>query len=334
MRRTLLSIAMTAVLASGAHAAPATCAIPVDIEGGRITMQRDAYTTAYPSPGLQFPTGFGPSGWLDWDPGPVDGTVDGTGQVVFPEFHMRFFTDFATPGTASLAGNINATFTTGIQARSVSGRSFLFAGEPLKADGTMRLVGTDFINFQIALQTGAGMTCRLTPAPDLASLPRGPSLAAVKGKVKAGPDANAPDDALTLTAVLVPGETPPVLDGSADLLLRLKGASGAPLNLFVKGGRMAAKGKKKLILKDGDGSAIERISDAPSGQDQPEPPPPTQGGSIVVTKGKKRTKLVFKVKGVDAAQFDGAVDASVAVGTQTASRPVTFSAGKKGPKFK
>jgi hypothetical protein len=357
MRRVLLAIATiaTTLVTAPAHAVPGTCtitdfdvagtfpfnniggvglAIPVDVEGGTITMQRDAYTTAHPSPGLEFATGFGPSGWLDWDPGPIDGTLDGNGLVTFENFGMRFFTDFGTPGVAEKAGDINATFTTGIQARAVSGRSYLFSGEALKPDGTMRLVGTDFINYQLPLQTGCGMTCKLAPAPDLASLPAGPSLLKMKGKVKAGPDAAAPDDELTLTAVLVSGATPPTLDGSRDVLLRLKGSSGDPLNLLVQSGRLTAKGKKKLTVTDGDGSIIERISDAPSGQDVPPPPPPTQGGSVVVTKAKKRTTFLWKVKGVDAAQFDGAVTATLGVGTQSAVRTVTFTPGKKGPKFK
>ena len=117
MRRALLAIAVTAAVLSApvAHAAPATCTvtdldvagtfpfnniggvglvIPLDIEGGRIVMQRDAFTGPYPSPGLEFATGFGPSGWLDWDPGPIEGTIDGNGHVVFTHFGMRFFTDF------------------------------------------------------------------------------------------------------------------------------------------------------------------------------------------------------------------------------------------------
>jgi hypothetical protein len=358
MQRILLAVAalVATTVTTPVHAAPATCtitdldvagtfpfsniggvglAIPVDIEGGRFTMQRDAYTTAFPSPGLEFPTRFGPSGWLDWDPGPIDGTVDGNGLVTFQNFGMRFFTDFSSTGVPGLAGNINATFTTGIQARAVSGRSYLFSGESLKPDGTMRLVGTDFINFQIPLQTGCGMTCRLEPAPDLSALPMGPALSAVKGKVKAGPDAAVPDDELTLTAVLVPGATPAILDGSQDVLLRLKAAEGAPLNLLVKGGRMTARGKKRLTLADSDGSAIERISDPPVNNQQEVPaPPPTQGGSVVVKKAKKRTTVIFKVKGVDAAQFEGPVDATLGIGTQSAVRQVTFSAGKKGPRFK
>jgi hypothetical protein len=40
------------------------------------------------------------------------------------------------------------------------------------------------------------------------------------------------------------------------------------------------------------------------------------------------------VKGVDAAQFAGAIDATLGIGTQSAVRQVTFTASKKGPKFK
>lgn len=356
MRRILFAIAVTAATlgAPAAHAAPATCTvtnldvagtfpfnsiggvglvIPLDIEGGKIVMQRDAFTGPYPSPGLEFETGFGPLGWLDWDPGPIEGTIDGNGHVVFPHFGMRFFTDFGETGVPGLAGDIDATFESGIQARAVSGRSYLLSGAPLR-DGIVRLVGTDFINYQLPLQTGCAMSCRIEPAPDLATLPAGPSLAVLKGKVKAGDDAVAADDDLTLTASFVFGATPPLLDGSEDVLLSLRAAGGDPLNLLVQRGRFAVKGKKKLTVSDGDGAVIERISDLPSRQEIPPPPPPTQGGTLVVRKAKKRATLVFKVKGVDAAQFVGPVDATVAIGTQTALRPVTFVAGKKGPKFK
>ncbi len=356
MRRILLAIAITAaaLAAPTAHGAPATCTvtdldvagtfpfnniggvglvIPLDIEGGRITMQRDAFTSAYPSPGLEFATGFGPSGWVDWDPGLAEGTIDGNGLVVFPGFGMRFFTDFGTPGVAALAGNINATFSSGIQARAVSGRSFLFSGERLAADGTLRLVGTDFINFQLPLQTGAGMTCRIEPAPNLADLPAGPSLASAKGKVKAGPDAAAADDELALTAGFVFGETPPPLDGAQDVLLRLRAEGGDPLTLLAPAGTLQARGKK-LKLKDGDGSMLERISDAPTGQEPPPTPPATKGGSLLVRKAKKRATLVYKVRGVDAAQFSGPVEVTVGLGNQSAVRMVTFAPGRKGPKFK
>ena len=153
----------------------------------------------------------------------------------------------------------------------------------------------------------------------------------MKGKVKAGTDAAVPDDELMLTAAFVFGATPPLLDGSEDVLLSLRSGNGDPLNLLVQGGRFVAKGKKKLTVSDADGSVIERISDAPSGQDVPPPPPPTLGGSLVVKKSKKRAVLLLKVRGVDAAQFDGTVDATLAVGTQTAAPSGHVHRRQEGP---
>src|SRR5262249_33643420 len=174
--RTFLLVAL-ALTAARAYATPATCTvsnmdifttlvpfphvgavglvIPVDIDAatGHITMDRSTYTAKFPSPGLEFDTMFGSLGWLDWDSGPITGTIDSDGQMTFPHFGMRFFTDFATPGQASLAGNIDATFTTSMQARPVSGTSYLFTGTPLNSAGQVTLSGADLINFVAALQT-------------------------------------------------------------------------------------------------------------------------------------------------------------------------------------
>jgi hypothetical protein len=348
-------IAALALAASRVHATAATCTvseldvagtfpffniggvgleIPVDIDAanGLFTLHREAFTTPYPSPGLKFDTQFNSFGWLDWDSGPVQGTIDSNGQIVLPNFGMRFWTDFTEAGVPSIAGSMNPTLSTGVQVGPVGPRPWLFFGQQLGADGVLRLVGTGFINFQIALQTGTGLTCRLAPAPNLAEMPKGPSLASVKGKVKPGPDLTIADDELTLTAVLVSGKTPPDLDGSQDVVLRLKGASGDPLNIFVPGGHLQAKGKK-LVLQDADGSVIQDISDQPSGQDQSPAPPPTKGGSLVVTKTtKKRTTFVYKVKGIETAQLSGPVDATLGVGNQSATRQVTFVKGNKATK--
>jgi hypothetical protein len=145
----------------------------------------------YPSPGLEFATGFGPSGWLDWDSGPIVGTIDSNGQVVLPNFGMRLWTDFSETGVPEQVGDVKASLQSGIQQRSVAGNPVLFFGEPVQADGTVRLVGTGLVTFQLALQTGTGLTCRLSPVPDLASLPKGPTLKSSKGKIKIGPDATA-----------------------------------------------------------------------------------------------------------------------------------------------
>jgi len=354
--RTFLIVALT-LTAARAYATPATCtvsnmdifttlvpfphvgavglAIPVDIDAatGQITMDRSTYTAAFPSPGLEFDTGFGSLGWLDWDPEPITGTMDSDGQITFLHFGMRFFTDFATPGQASLAGNIDATFTTAMQARPVSGTAYLFSGAPLTSAGQVTLSGADLINFVAALQTGPRLTCTLSPAVDLASLPKGPVLTSVKGQVKTGTDPTAPDDDLTLTAVMTAGAAPLALDGTQDLLLRFQPAGKLPLTILVPSGHLTVKGKKSSVT-DHDGSVFQAIADLPTSIDDQTPPPPaTQGGSLIVKKGKKRNTFIFKVNGIDASNLSGAVPVTLGVGTQDASRSVTFTTAKKGLKF-
>ena len=349
-------IATLALAASRAYATPGTCtiteldvagtfpffnvgavglALPVDIgTDGTFTLQRDAFTSVYPSPGLQFDTGFGPSGWLDWDSGPITGTIDSNGQVTLPNFGMRLWTDFAETGVPEQVGDVKASLQSGIQQRTVAGNPILFFGEPVQSDGTVRLVGTGLVTFQLALQTGTGLTCRLSPVPDLASLPKGPKIKSSKGKIKIGPDATAVDYEVTLTVVVANGATALVLDGSQDVLLRLQGASGQPLNVLAPGGKFSVKGKK-LTLTDSDGSVIQNMRDQPQSanpDEQPAPLPPTQGGSVVVKGSKKSTALIFKLKGVDASHLSGTGAVTIAIGTQTATRAETFVAGKKATK--
>jgi hypothetical protein len=354
--RTFLIVALT-LTAARAYATPATCTvsnidifttlvpfphvggaglvIPVDIEAatGHITMDRSTYTAAFPSPGLKFDTGFGSIGWLDWDSGPITGTMDSDGQITFLNFGMRFFTDFATPGQASLAGPLDVTFTTAMQARPVSGTAYLFTGANLNSGGQVTLSGAAFLNFIAALQTGPRLSCTVSPAVDLASLPKGPVLTSMKGQVKAGPDPTAADDDLTLTAVMTAGAVPLALDGTQDVLLRFQPAGQLPLTILVPSGHLAAKGKKSL-LKDTDGSVFQAIADLPTSIDDQTPPPPaTQGGSLTVKKGKKRNTFIFKVNGIDASHLTGTVPVTLGVGTQDASRSVTFTTTKNGLKF-
>ena len=355
MMRTFIITAL-ALAASRVHAAPATCTVseldvagtfpffnvgavglqlPVDIgTDGTFTLQRDAFTAVYPSPGLKFDTGFGPSGWLDWDSGPITGTIDSNGQVVLPNFGMRLWTDFAETGVPQQVGNVSANLQTGIQQRTVSGNPILFFGKPLGTDGVLRLVGTGLVTFQLALQTGTGLTCALSPVPNLADLPKGPKLASAKGKVKLGTDAPA-DDQLTVTATLVTGATAPVLDGSQDVIIRLQGAQGDAVSLLAPGGKFQVKGKK-LVLNDADGSVIKAMRDQPKSADpdqQPAPLPPTKGGSVVIKGAKKRTTVVFNVKGVEAKDLAGSGETTIAIGVQIGARSTTFSPGKKSIKI-
>jgi len=359
MRNTIRTfvIAALALAASRVHAAPGTCtvteldvagtfpffnvgavglALPVDIgTDGTFSLQRDAFTSVYPSPGLKFDTGFGPSGWLDWDSGQITGTIDSNGQVVLPNFGMRLWTDFAETGVPQQVGDVKANLQSGIQQRTVSGNPILFFGEPVASDGTVRLVGTGLVTFQLALQTGTGLTCKLSPVPDLATLPKGPKLASVKGKIKLGSDTTPADDQLTVTAGLVSGATAPVLDGSQDVILRLEAAGSDPVSLLAPAGKFQVKGKK-LTLTDADGSVIKAMRDQPKSADpdqQPAPLPPTKGGSVVIKGTKKRTAVIFKVEGVDAAKLAGSGQATLAIGVQIGERPTTFAPGKKSIKI-
>ena len=149
----------------------------------------------------------------------------------------------------------------------------------VQADGTVRLVGTGLVTFQLALQTGTGLTCRLSPVPDLSTLPKGPKLQAAKGKIKVGPDPAAADDEVTLTAVVAIGATAPVLDGTQDVLLRLQGATGEAMSVLAPGGKFSVKGKK-LTLSDTDGTVIQGMRDQPHSADPDEQPataPPDEG---------------------------------------------------------
>ena len=355
MMRTFV-IATLALAASRAYATPGTCtvteldvagtfpffnvgavglALPVDIgTDGTFTLQRDAFTSVYPSPGLRFDTGFGPSGWLDWDSGPITGTIDSNGQVVLPNFGMRLFTDFSGRGPEQV-GDVKANLQSGIQQRTVSNNPILFFGQPVASDGTVRLVGTGLVTFQLALQTGTGLTCKLSPVPDLATLPKGPKLASVKGKIKLGSDTTPADDQLTVTAGLVSGAKPPLLDGNQDVILRLQAAGSDPVSLLAPAGKFQVKGKK-LTMNDADGSVIKAMRDQPKSADpdqQPAPLPPTKGGSVVIKGSKKRTTVIFKVQGVEAAKLAGTGQATLAIGVQIGERPTTFAPGKKSIKI-
>src|SRR5262249_56216329 len=120
----------------------------------------------------------------EWEWGGMRGTRDWEGQGVGPDFGMRVWTDFAETGVPQQVGDVKANLQSGIQQRTVAGNPILFFGQPVASDGTVRLVGTGLVTFQLALQTGTGLTCKLSPVPDLATLPKGPTLASVNGHTK------------------------------------------------------------------------------------------------------------------------------------------------------
>jgi len=169
---------------------------------------------------------------------------------------------------------------------------------------------------------------QLSPATSL-----GPQRKNVTSPVGVGPPAIPLTAAVSLAEV--PGATAPVLDGSQDVILRLEAAGSDPVSLLAPAGKFQVKGKK-LTLTDADGSVIKAMRDQPKSADpdqQPAPLPPTKGGSVVIKGSKKRTTVIFKVQGVEAAKLSGSGQAMLAIGVQIGERPTTFAPGKKSIKI-
>src|SRR5262249_52446028 len=118
-----------------------------------------------------------------------------------------------------------------------------------------------------------------------------------------------------------------------DILLRFQPAGKLPLTILVPTGHLTAKGKKSSV-KDTDGTVLQAIADLPTSIDDQTPPPPaTQGGSLIVKKANKRNTFIFNLNGIDASNLSGGAPVTLGVGTQDASRSVTFTTTKKGSKF-
>ncbi len=351
----LLALLASVILPLPALAVPGTCTIrrmdvvgtfpfnnvggdgtvlPVDIDPatGRFTIGRDPWAAEFPAPGLEFRTGFGPNGYLGLASGTVEGTIDGNGVAAFPGFTYSFGTDFQGPIVTT---DMTATLTSGVRVNTRSpGENILFVGRPMEANGNIRLVGANILNLIIVNLTGPGITCSLDPVPDLSSLPAGPSVVAVKGKGKLGPETETPDDEATWRVVLANGATAPPLDGTGDLVLRFGRDSGTVLALLVRGSAFTVKGKKSTAV-DVDGSVIQQAFQVDvQSKDGLVIPPKIASGKVTVKRAKKRTTITVAVQGVDLSKLDGTMNVTVSAGDQTAFGQTTISAGKKGPKFK
>jgi hypothetical protein len=303
-----------------------------DVSGGTFTLDRTAFDQQFPSPGVEFFT-VAVNSYLSRGTGSATGTIDSTGNVVVPGVGITFGTEFGTEaGDPPVQFPLTVQLMTGLQAPVLSGRPLLLEGNPIDpTSGAMRMLGGDILNFQLTNLTGPGISCTMSPVPDLSTVAKGPSLASVKGKVVTGADPAANDDALTLTAKWKNGDTAPVLDGSQDVILRLRTSAGEFVTaMIVRKGKFAVKGKK-TSASDDDGTTIEVITPFNFAD---EAPVPATGGTLVIKRGKKANTLVWKVEGLGLEKFTGAVNVAIGVGTQTATRDVTVTSGKKGPKFK
>ncbi|HEV7734773.1 MAG TPA: hypothetical protein VGR62_21565 [Candidatus Binatia bacterium] len=302
-----------------------------DVNGGTFALDRTPFDAQFPSPGVEYFT-VAVNSYLTLGTGVATGTIDSTGNVVVPGLAMTFGTAFGVEdGDPPFQFPLVPTVMTGLQAPILSGRALLLEGSPIDpTTGSMRLVGGDYLNFQGVHLTGPGITCTISPIPDPTTLATGPSLKSVKGKAVIGPDAAANDDELTLTAQLKHGAIAPVLDGSADVILRLRGEDGKRITaMLVRKGKFALKGKKATAT-DADGTTIEVITPPDATDDAVA----ISSGTLTLKRGKKASTLVWKVQGAGLDGFTGTVNVAIAVGSQTASRDITVVAGKKGPKFK
>ncbi len=345
-----LALVAALLLAAPAHAAVGTCTItkldvvgnflfPIpggvgatlgtDVEAGTFKLDRTPFDQQFPSPGVSYIT-VGITSYLTLGTGMATGTIDSTGNVVIPGVEMTFGTEFGAGPSGPLLFPLNVQLMTGLQAPALSGSPILFEGSPLDASGAMRVLGAGILSYQGVNLTGPGISCTIAPAPDLSAQPAGPTLQAVKGKAVVGPAAG--DDELTLTAKLKHGATSPALDGTQDVVLRLRRSDGQFVTAFVvQKGKFSVKGKKATATEAGDGLTIQVTKPFESTEDAQ---PLVTGGTLTLKRGKKASTLIWKVRGATLDALSGTVNVAIGVGPQTVYRDVTVTSGKKGPKFK
>jgi hypothetical protein len=351
MNRSGLTLAAVLLLAVPAHAVVGTCTItklevvgnlvfPIpgangatlgtDVGAGTFALDRTPFHQQFPPPGVSYNT-FGFASYLTLGTGVATGSMDSTGNVSVPGVDMTFGTTFGAGPEGPLRFDLNVHLMTGLQAPVLSGSPVLFEGTPLdRATGSLRVLGAAPLSYQGVNMTGPGLMCTIAPIPDLASQPAGPVLALVKGKAVVNPGGN--DDELTLTAKLKHGATPPALDGTQDVVLRLRRSDGQFVTaLAVQDGKFTVKGKKATATDPGDGTIIQFAKPYDSIEDAQEP---VTGGTLTLKRGKKASTLIWKVQGATLDAFTGTVNVAIAVGPQTVYRDVTVTSGKKGPKFK
>jgi hypothetical protein len=345
MRRTLpAALALVAVLvAAPAHALDTTCtiaqvdvagtfpfnaiggsglALPVHIDeaSGAFSLDRTPWDASYGANGLEFNVGFGGvHGFLSLGSGAVQGTIDGAGQIVLPAFACRFGTDYLPPITMV---DLDPTISTGLQVAALGGENRAFEGVALDfTSGSLTLVGVDKLQLVTDNLTGPRIRCRLDAVPDANALPHPATLRTASGRVQT----NAKGSRLLLTAQVAAGGLPVALDGSADVVVRLR-AEGATTDLLlvrVRSAQLSAKGKAHQAA-DTDGSAVEVLT----GRDTP------AAGKLIVKSGKKGSSLKLDLTGVSLAGASGGLDLAVVAGARTIHRGLAVHATRHGMKLR
>jgi hypothetical protein len=246
---------------------------------------------------------------------------------VLPGFDSTFFT--SAGGGVALESIV--TMSTGLTSVQLAGSPVVVSGSLLDfSSGGLTLTGVRLLPdpplLGRATVSGLRIECTLSPIPSAEALPAGFAVAKVGGKAKVDSTFENGDqgDQLKLEAKLEPGANPPVLDGSTDLLMRIRQGDTTLVLLSILAGNQTVKGKK-IIVDDQDGTLIAVLA----GRKATATESSVTGGKITFKSGKKSINVAGKVHGLDLAPLlNQQLEVSVTVGTQTARG--NASASEKG----
>jgi len=157
------------------------------------------------------------------------------------------------------------------------------------------------------------------------------TLKVASGKAKIGGPVAANDkgDVLSLKLALAQGGV--AIDPAAgDLFVRIAAGTQEVALLLVPAGKLQAKGKKKLVATDTDGTTIQVLS----GHKQSGDIASAFGGSLTIVKGKKAGALKGTVQGLDLGALTGSATVTVVVDGVEASKTVTVKGSGSTRKFK
>lgn len=328
--------------------------VEFDEAAGTFSIKRDAWATAFAPYGARYIT-IGVSGWMKMAADTVMGTIDGGGNISFSHFPLELNTDFnlgaGMPGIPGTPLPVDPVVTTGIHQTSIGSDAFPSVGTPLDfSTGKLVLAGTGILKNAPGSNgdnaTGLKMACTLDKIPVQKSLPKGPTLSKIKGKVQINAaTAAGPNDSLQLKAKLTGGKAPLTLDGTQDFFLRLAAGGKELALLYVGAGKFQSKGKKLIATRDdactagkckADGTSCTTAKDCSSGPKAIEAfapdatdadlekldNAPVLGAVLSLVRAKTAATISTKLQGLSLGGLSGTATLAVTVGTQNAAVPV------------
>jgi len=272
-------------------------------------------------------------GFIVLDPGTTTGTIDASGTITLQHFVETLLTDFEKP-LRPLTDM--PTISTTLTQTTLGGVVYTMRGVPLDfTTGDVTLAGTGILQNAPGSNgptvSGVVMGCRLSPIPDRTKLPAAATLKVASGKAKIGGPVAANDKGDVLSLKLALAEGGVAIDPTAgDLFVRIAAGTQEIALLLVPAGKLQAKGKKKLVATDTDGTTIEVLT----GHKQSGDVSSAFGGSLTIVKGKKAEALKGTVQGLDLAALTGSATVTVVVDGAEASKTVTVKGSGSTRKFK